>query len=89
MVIFFCSPVSPLYYPKPNENSAGSDAEVLTQSERAAWAAVDRALAAGEDDAAAAATAAAADKKIFSELEDVDEAVSAACSSVIGFLLQV
>ena len=36
----------------------------------------------------AAAAAAAIDSKIFSELEGVDKAVSAACSSVIGFLVQ-
>lgn len=74
------------YYSRTKTRRPRSDDEALTNLERAAWAAVDRALAVAEEDAAAAT---ASDKKIFSELEGVDKAVSAACNSVIGFLLQV
>lgn len=61
----------------------GSGDEVLTEAEQAAWAAVDHALVVAKDDTATA------EKKVFSELEGVDKAVSAACSSVIRVLLQV
>lgn len=114
----------PLTQPK-TRNSACSDGEAVTPSERAAWAAVDLVLAAAEkkrlealekerglapaekkrlealekecalaaakkDGAAAAVTTAKTveDLKIFSELEGANKAISAACSSVVGFLLQ-
>lgn len=64
-------------------NGSRSGDEVLTEAEQAAWAAVDRALVVAKDDTATA------DKKVFNELEGVDKAVSAACSSVIRVLLQV
>lgn len=69
--------------PVPNQNLPRSGDEVLSKAEQAAWAAVDRALAVAKDDTATA------DSKVFSELEGVDKAVSAACSSVIRVLLQV
>jgi len=57
-----------------------------TQAEQSAWAAVDHALATAKDEVAAGANDA---KKVFNELRGVDEAISAACSSVIACLLQV
>lgn len=72
--------------PTSNDILPRSRGDARNEAEQAAWVAVDRALATAKDDANAGANDA---KKVFSELEGADKAISAACSSVIACLLQV